>query len=251
MKKLIGFCLCIMFLAGCSSIDPYRMLQAGKSAMGAASVSDSELKSMSMQMRQQEDAASKVEPENSKYTKRLKKVMAAYTQVNGTPLNYKVYVNPELNANATPDGSIRVYTGLMDAMNDDELRFVLGHEIGHVANGHALKAMRLAYATEAAKHAGAAMNSYVALAADSGLVDVGRQFLHRQYDQNQELDADSYGMNFMKEHHYNTDAAISAMRKLGNTSGGFFSTHPSSERRIQNLTALQQGADPKTLSAGN
>ena len=31
------------------------------------------------------------------------------------------------------DGTIRVYSGLMDLMTDDELLFVIGHEMGHVA----------------------------------------------------------------------------------------------------------------------
>jgi putative metalloprotease len=35
---------------------------------------------------------------------------------------------------ATADGSVRVYSGLMDIMDDNELLAVIGHEIGHVAN---------------------------------------------------------------------------------------------------------------------
>ena len=49
----------------------------------------------------------------------------------------------EMNANAR--WLVRVYSGLMDKMNDDELRFVIGHEIGHVALDISKKAMQVAY----------------------------------------------------------------------------------------------------------
>lgn len=62
----------------------------------------------------------------NKYAVRLKKIMGNHTSVNGTPLNYKVYITDDINANASADGSVRVYSGLMDLMTDDELRFVLG-----------------------------------------------------------------------------------------------------------------------------
>lgn len=37
------------------------------------------------------------------------------------------------------DGTIRVNSGLMDVMNDGELRFILGHEMGHVVERHIKK----------------------------------------------------------------------------------------------------------------
>ena len=47
-------------------------------------------------------------------------------------LNYKVYEVVDINAFACGDGSIRVFSALMDLMDDDELMAVIGHEIGHV-----------------------------------------------------------------------------------------------------------------------
>lgn len=250
MARLFGALLCVscLFLNGClSSLNYGRLIDAGSNAVNAVALNEDQVNQLSVRMRAQSDATSSVAAENSKYTKRLKRVMAKQTSVNGVPLNYKVYMTPELNANASPDGSIRVYSGLMDALNDDELRFVLGHEIGHVANGHSVKKMRMAYATAAAKAAAGAINPTAGTIADSSLGDLANNFLNAQFSQSQELDADSYGMNFLKANHYNTSAAVSAMRKLGLDSGGFLSTHPSGERRIKNLEALERGQDPKTL----
>ena len=37
------------------------------------------------------------------------------------------------------NGCVRVYSGLMDMMTDNEVEAVLGHELGHVALGHSRK----------------------------------------------------------------------------------------------------------------
>jgi putative metalloprotease len=36
------------------------------------------------------------------------------------------------------DGSIRIYSGLMEMMDEGELLFVLGHEMGHVVEKHSV-----------------------------------------------------------------------------------------------------------------
>jgi Zn-dependent protease with chaperone function len=36
------------------------------------------------------------------------------------------------------DGSIRIYSGLMEMMDDEKLLFVLGHEMGQVVEKHSV-----------------------------------------------------------------------------------------------------------------
>ena len=50
----------------------------------------------------------------------------------GMPLNFKVYYVIDVNAFACADGSVRVFSSLMDIMTDEELLGVIGHEVGHV-----------------------------------------------------------------------------------------------------------------------
>lgn len=243
LLTLMGSCL-LLASAGCvDQVNLGKLGGAASSLHTAATLNDEDLKAMCVQMRQKGDAEATVAPANNSYMIRLTKIMGKHTSVNGTPLNYKVYITDDVNANASADGSVRVYSGLMDMMNDDELRFVIGHEIGHVALGHSLKAMRLAYTTAAARQAGAAFNSAANVLSDSMLGDLTEQFVNAQFSQSQELDADSYSMNFLKENKYNTAAAASALRKLEalGSSGGFLSSHPNSGERAKKMEALAQG----------
>ena len=70
----------------------------------------------------------------SPYTKRLNRLTQGLKDIEGIPLNFKVYYVTDVNAFACPDGSVRVFSSLMDAMTDEELLGVIGHEIGHVAH---------------------------------------------------------------------------------------------------------------------
>ncbi len=62
------------------------------------------------------------------------------------------------------DGSVRVFSSLMDIMTDNELLAVIGHEIGHVKNQDTKDAMKSAYlkaaALDAASSASGAVASY-------------------------------------------------------------------------------------------
>jgi Zn-dependent protease with chaperone function len=51
-----------------------------------------------------------------------------------------IWQNPQVNAMAlgTDKPFIVITTGLVDLMDEDELRFVIGHELGHVLSGHAV-----------------------------------------------------------------------------------------------------------------
>jgi putative metalloprotease len=66
-------------------------------------------------------------------------------------VNYKVYETKDVNAFAMANGCIRVYSGLMDMMNDNEVEAVIGHEMGHVALGHVKKGMQVALGTNAVR----------------------------------------------------------------------------------------------------
>ena len=99
------------------------------------------------------DKHNPVLPEDNPYTIRLRKLTEGLTDADGIPLNFKVYHVIDINAFACPDGSVRVFSSLMDIMSDDELLGVIGHEIGHVVKRHSKKAFRTELMTGALKDA--------------------------------------------------------------------------------------------------
>jgi len=217
---------------------------AGK-GLKAATLSDAEVADVARQVSAAEDKRNKVAAAGSTQAARLDRLAAGLKNEDGLKLNFKVYLNPEVNAFAMADGTIRVYSGLMEKMNDNELRFVLGHEIAHVKLGHSKKALQAAYAASAARDAVAASgNAAVAVLSQSALGDLAEKLIHAQFSQSQESEADAYAVRFMQKRQYDTQAASSALRKLQDLGGGensMFSSHPAPGERAKQVESQLKG----------
>jgi len=209
----------------------------------AATVSDDEVKSVSLQMRQTDDKKYAAGG-NNKYSQRLARLMRKHANEDGLKLNFKVYITKDVNANATPDGSIRVYSGLMDMMNDQELLGVLGHEIGHVKLGHSMNRIRTAYLASAGRKAASSSGGVAGALSSSELGALSEALVKSQFSQSQETESDEYGLAFLKKHHYDPKAMESALRKLatlGSKKGGLegmLSTHPDPGKRAEHVHEL-------------
>ncbi|AXW86037.1 metalloprotease [Lonsdalea britannica] len=227
-------------LSGCKSMDAAQMLQSGTQAFKAASLSDSDVKTLSAQSCQEMDKEASIAPANSKYTKRLNKIANALGHdINGTPANYKVYLTKDVNAWAMANGCIRVYSGLMDMMNDNEVEGVLGHEMGHVALGHSRKAMQVAYAAEAARSAAASAGGVAATLSKSQLADLGEALVNAQFSQAQESQADDYSFDLLKKRGVNREGLATSFEKLAKMDAGrdssMFDSHPASKERAEHI----------------
>ncbi|WP_172284450.1 M48 family metallopeptidase [Chryseobacterium sp. LAM-KRS1] len=177
------------------------------------------------------------------YTIRLNKLFGKHKSQDGLNLNYKVYKVKDINAFACADGSVRVFSSLMDIMTDDELLAVIGHEIGHVKNQDTKDAIKSAYLKAAALDAASSASSAVATLNDSQIGKMANAFMDASHSKKQESEADVYSYDFMKTNKYNVVAEYTAFKKLallseGSTQSGFqkmFNSHPDSEKRAQNI----------------
>lgn len=189
------------------------------------------------------DAQNKIAPAESEYTQRLTRLTRGITSVGNKPLNFKVYITNEVNAFACPDGSVRVYSGLMDVMNDEELLGILGHEIGHVAKKHSLKHARQELANKILLGAIGSTGKIPAMLTGSQLGQLGEQFMSSKYSQKQEKEADDYGYKFLKDAGLNPWGMITSLEKIQKMEGGanasyfqkMFSSHPETADRIKRL----------------
>lgn len=226
--------------------DWWRVLSGVAKAGKAATITDTELADAVAGAVAQMDRENKVCGASSSYTKRLNRLTNGMKSADGIKLNFKVYQTSELNAFACPDGSVRVFSGLMDALSDDELLGVLGHEIGHVALRHAKKAWRSALLRSAASDLVASQSDTWAALSDSFQGDVTSAALSAKHSRYHETQADDYGYSFLKKCGKNPWAMGLAFKKLKSFSKKgsnpkyaklleAFSSHPDFDARIKNM----------------
>lgn len=187
---------------------------------------------------------------NSNYNIALKRVGANLAKAANKP-DYKwefiVFENTEPNAFCLPGGKVGVYSGLFQyTANDAELSSVVGHEIGHAIARHGGERMSQSAVQEIGaqavattlngKSAGTIQAAMVAYSAGTNLG------VMLPYSRTHEYEADKLGLVYMAKAGYNPNAAITFWQKFGKLSqtgtvGEFFSTHPMSEKRIEEMKA--------------
>ena len=253
MKKLffMGFALllCAMWPAdaaaqlkiGGRKLNTGKLLEAGKDVAKAVTLSDKDIAQLSCEAVEWMDANNPIADETTEYGARLKRLTEGITEINGLPLNFKVYHVVDVNAFACGDGSIRVFSALMDLMDDDELMAIIGHEIGHVVHADVKHAMKNAYLSSATRNA--AEGSTLAKLSDSQLGEVVTAFTGAQFSQKQEYEADEYGFEFSVKNGFSPYGMGNSLNKLVELSKGaksstvqkMFSSHPDSEKRAARM----------------
>lgn len=248
MKKFLGLVLASMMVMvpamEIQAQDWGRILTAGVKTIESFTISDNQIREYVGQYVKYSDQQNQLAAADNPYSVRLAKIVKGITQVDGVPLNFKVYITKDVNAFACADGSVRVYSGLMDMMNDQEVLGVIGHEIGHVANKDTKKAFQNALRTSALKDAIGSTGSLAATLTDSQLGALGETLLNSQYSQKQESNADTYSYKFLKKRGENPLWLASAFKKLDKVSGKqnafmqAFSDHPDTQKRIKSIEKL-------------
>ena len=182
---------------------------------------------------------------------RLIKAVNAYYKRNGWESDLKGYeweVNlvedPQMNAFCMPGGKIVYYTGLLKVTTtDEEIAAVMGHEIAHALANHGAERMSMAYGQQI----GAVLTMLATSKAKPedqqkwmAIYGYGSQLgLMLPYSRKHESEADKMGQILMAIAGYNPDAAAGVWVKMSKLGGQqppeFLSTHPSHERRMNNL----------------
>ncbi|WP_312269527.1 M48 family metallopeptidase [Pseudescherichia sp.] len=227
-------------LTGCQNMDSNGLLSSGAEAFQAYSLSDAQVKALSDESCKELDSKATLAPADSPYRQRLDKIASALgDNINGQPVNYNVYITKDVNAFAMANGCIRVYSGLMDMMNDNEVEAVIGHEMGHVALGHVKRGMQVALGTNAVRVAAASAGGVVGSLSQSQLGDLGEKLVNAQFSQRQEAEADDYSYDLLRKRGINPSGLATSFEKLAQQEAGrqssMFDDHPASEARAQHI----------------
>ncbi|HSD08245.1 M48 family metalloprotease [Flavobacterium sp.] len=246
-----------LFLLGVSTVlfgvsTTQAQINFGEKALGAVqkgitgfTFTDADAAALSKPAVDKMDAENTVAPDTNPYAIRLARVFGKHTKGDFYTLNYKVYLTKDINAFATADGSVRVFSGLMDVMDDNQLIAVIGHEIGHVNNHDSRDAMKALYQKEALIDAASSQSVKISAITDSQLAKIGSAMIDSKYSRKQESEADLFAYDFMKKNGYDVNAEESAFRILEKMSEGtqssfidkMMSSHPDSKLRADNAKA--------------
>lgn len=263
MKKLafIGV-IAVMMTTSCSSlkiVDQNAAVNAGTAVVQALTISDSQISQLCSQYMVETDGQNTILPADNSYTQRLNRIMAKFHNISDMNLNYKVYQSSTVNAFASGDGSIRVYSGLMDVMSDDELFAVIGHELGHLKNKDVRDAYRTAYLVVAARYGISAFSQTAGAISQGFLGDLAQQLAESAYSRKQEYEADEASFQYCVTNGVDPFAMYKALNVLISLNGSstqgivaqMFATHPDSAKRATRIKEMAEAAGYKMTTGGS
>ena len=151
-----------------------------------------------------------------------------------------------VNAWCMPGGKIAVYTGLLKiTKNINALSIVMGHEIAHAVAKHSVErasqAMTINLGTTVADiFLGGAINRTRNTIGQNTGMDIFQIGIFNPFGRKQETEADYLGLIFSSLAGYDIRESVKlwermSKKKKGKEPPAFLSTHPSSEKRIENL----------------
>lgn len=243
MRKLTISCVAIaaLSLASCTSTGEFNTeaaIVAGLGVLQASTISESQVQQAASLAAQEYDSNNKVAPSDSKYARRLAAITRKFQGLDGLNPNFKVYMNDDINAFAMADGTVRVHSGLMDAMPDDQVAAVIGHELGHVKLKHSYNQMREQLITNTAFQAVASVGGTVGELTAGQLGQLAYAAINSQFSRSDELEADRYAVRRLNRLDMDPAAmlrSIQTLESLAGGGGGFLSSHPSNAQRIEHI----------------
>lgn len=232
------------------NLDPEAVAAASNAFASALTISDLEIAALCSEYMEAMDSANVILPADDPYTLRLNSVMSRFQNVKKLKLNYAVYDDANtINAFASGDGSVRVYTGLMDVMDDDELFAVIGHELGHLVNKDVRDSYRTAYLVVAARYGISSFSETASTLSMGFLGDLGQELANNAYSRRQETQADEKAYRFCVDNGVDPFAmyrALNVLMEIGEDNeehtvlANMFSSHPDTVKRAKHIKELAE-----------
>lgn len=172
-------------------------------------------------------------------------------RVQGFQWEFNLIDEPTVNAWCMPGGKVAFYTGILPVTADETgMAVVMGHEVAHAIARHGNERMSQALALQ-----GASMTLDILTAEKPGVardifmqsMGMGGQLGILAFSRTHESEADRMGLVFMAMAGYDPREAPRFWERMKAGSEGaappeLLSTHPSDERRIQDLEAFMPEA---------
>ena len=158
---------------------------------------------------------------------------------------FRFYIlrSKDINAFALPGGYIFITLGLLNRIKNyqDEIAFVLSHEIMHVILGHPMSRIFAEYSTQLISSVLMRVKKISAIA--NQLIT---KYIRSNYSQENELEADAYGISLMQAVGYDSLQAKNLLGRLNSDSSdnpkilNYFQSHPPINERIKQINSILQ-----------
>jgi len=171
--------------------------------------------------------------------KKIFKKLVKYANRKDINYNYKIVKTDEVNAYAIAGGYMYVNTGILDFLdNENEMAFVLAHEISHNEKKHCIKRVQ-----------------YAALASSvdpsfGEIVQLAYNMYTTPFSKYDEFEADENGVMLMEKAGYDKSGAVSFFDKLEKLEkeygidqrdavNDFISSHPTAKERREKVLKMK------------
>lgn len=161
---------------------------------------------------------------------RVGRVLVAVSDRPNHPFRFEVIVGKQLQAYSFPGERVFVTEAIVRAaMSDDELAFILGHEVAHIALRHQVSQLRLAWTLDR-------------------MTSVPEELLRTiqvGFDHDTGMEADRYGVLYAVRAGYRFEAAAKVLTRLSKRPGAAESDelHATYEERLANLRSFRTDLD--------
>lgn len=186
--------------------------------------------------------------DNPAYQERVQHILDTLAQSPKVKRSYVVYVNPDddINAFMAIGRVMSVNKGTMDLMTDDELAYIMGHEIAHGENKDGVRGLKKQLGVQVAVGAATADAGTASIL----LGNIAGQYLTKQvFSVSQEKNADELGFAILADSPYNLGGAPMSMYTIREKYGELYqeglaqiinpNDHPKSSNRInENLQRI-------------
>lgn len=182
------------------------------------------------------------DPRVQDYVTKVGTAVAQFSDRAAIPYHFAVLASKEPNAFACPGGYVFVTRGLVESVNDEaELAGVIGHEIAHVSEKHALKLIRKMKMLSGAAEVSAAYLDANPEAFDKIVAETASALFEKGLDKDKEEDADRIGVDYAHRVGYDANGLKDFLARLGKhetDAKTMKNTHPPVKERVAALEKI-------------
>jgi len=210
-------------------------VKSASDMMRATLINDEEMDRLAIKDLKKMDENQTIAKDIDQYYLDLQKIMKKIDIPEDLNLDVKVYLSPFLYIFTMANGAIRVNSGIIEALNDNEVLFLMAHEIGHLKEKDYKSSYRKAHAMFALENAINMSGEIVSQASNGVLASVTSSMRKSRFQKDEEFSADEYAIEVLKKNGIDKKSAVDALEYLQYMNAPLLKLHPTGYERIKHI----------------